>query len=588
MNLFKDYGKGSIGAGMLNYYKLNVAIMSFFETDDCIYLDGIPCDKYTLAPITFYKDKPLANLATNRFMITPYTTTRYFNRNLADQYRVPYRNVNPPSATIMGNNARLTNGDEVILTPSSDLINANQANSLLYYASATTNKITNVFQMDANTYKSSGVANIDNNQFAIATNLSDLLSLNYCEANASLTVVNKTTGVKTVVGLGGGLGHFHNILGKSTSGNLICVVTMVSGTASAPITTIAVAKINASGLVVTNLVTTIITPAVNYYIGSQEPAISTDMSKLYFVNYAGQGNVYSVANSKYTINKYAISIANETATLVPQTVNLNGLATSLSMVTPYTGTGTYYAVPNVSNVQLVYLKFGTIEYLVSINCTNRQFYNTITTAFISDTQMSTANNYQYCTMNLFKITGDVLDLVDTRVTYGGATDAPQAAFALNNNTSFVCVRFGGLDVVTVDTIANKFLLQDTINEPIYSLGIDSLERIWYVTSNDLLINDAKMKCFSVNSAVIVNTDFAATNYNVSSGSISTYVNVTAQDFTSAYVQTNLQLLLEGNAVFTNTGTKTVNVMTSTSGAVQVPIIIQGDGMLNVYTNVSSS
>lgn len=390
-------------------------------------------------------------------------------------------------------------------------------------------------------------------------------------------------------------GNLDCILGKTNNGDLIVLFTGLVGSGTfpimAPLSTFNIAKIAKSNLAVTNLVSTAVTPTSGAGYGYcsalwQIPGISSDCSEIYFVDAKSTPSVYRLFT--LALNKYKVDIANGTVTAVPLTVNLNGLASAIKepsgineyQYNSYAKTGAY------TSVALNYLDFGSSKYLLVSPIINTEgckpnygYQGALTT--------SSTGTYPDMIMYLFKINGDTLDLVDVKQTFCGASDYPQAIFPVNNNKNLVFVRYGGSDILTVDAVNDKILLQNTINEQIYSLGIDELERIWYTTSTDALVTDCKLKVMSVGSVVSVTTSFADINVTYVDSDISSSLNVSARDNTASRVAANIQLLLEGPAIFTSTGTKTINISTNTSGDVNVPITIQGDGMVSVYTNINT-
>ncbi|MFL0197259.1 hypothetical protein ACJDU8_17090 [Clostridium sp. WILCCON 0269] len=584
MSVFKDLGANkSIGSNMvslLSYYTYSSIIPIFLETDDAIYLDGIPCDKYTLAPITFYKDRIKGYyLNTIGFMTCPYTSTRVFDRDMADSNKFPYRMPYLPVNTLLKNNARLSNGDEVVLAPTGTLAATNKS-SIVLVISKSTNKITWINSADLGNYKT-GIIALDDNRFITGrvgyggTVNTD----NTGRQEGTLRCFNKSTGAISTITLCT-LGYIHNIIGKTSVGDLIVLHSIQTGvpTSTGGYTikiTFAISKISIVDLSITNLLTIgVTTPSNTAYAQDLhfEPALTLDNSTVYYVDATVEDTAYRGA--KYTIGKATIDLNNGVATQVPITVDLNGLVPALYHMPEI---GASIRSVECTNIILSYLNFGGKEYLIATNTSN-----TSATTNLTNTP---ANYASYCYMYLFEINGNTLKLVDYRPCPGGSADIPQAVFPMNNAKNILVVRQNGLDIFTVDTTTSKLILQDTINESIYSCGIDELERVWYVTSLDGLVNDAKIKVFSVGAIILVNTDFADSNLTYQGQDIDSNVNVSTRDNAGNRVATNLQLLLEGNAIFTSTGTKTINITTNASVDISVPIKVQGDGMISVYTNI---
>ncbi|WP_416044625.1 hypothetical protein ACMXKO_10995 [Clostridium tyrobutyricum] len=588
MNTFIDFGAKTVkGGGTTNLagsYSFATSIPHFFETDDAIYLDGIPCDKYTLSPITCYKDKIRTYMGDIGFMTSPFTSTRYFNRSIGDANKFPYRMPYLPTNTLFKNNARLSNGDEVVITPTHTYSAANKS-IFIMIINKNTNRIDWLNSTDVYNFKS-GIIALDDDKF-ITNRLGCADSTNRDKVGneeSALRYVNRTNNTISNIILSS-LGYIYNIIGRTTEGDLIILHSIQTGSpftnnSATILITFAISKLSKTDLTVTNLLTIPITPPANYYTKASdlhfEPALTLDNKTVYFVNGTVEDSDYRGA--KYTIGKCEIDLDNGLAVQVPITVDLNGLVDAL------------YHIPEVfnafvkstkgTNVILNYLEFGNKKYLIATNTSNASANANITAA--------PANYAAYCFMYLFEINGDTLKLVDYKPGLGGSADIPQAVFPLNNAKNLLIIRNNGLDIVTVDTTTSKFIIQDTISEPIYSCGIDELERVWYVTSLDGLVNDAKLKVFSVGAIITVNTDFESPNLTYAGEDIDSNIIVSTRNNEGNRVITNLQLLLEGNAVFSSTNSKTINITTSQDVDISVPIKIQGDGMMSIYTNIASS
>lgn len=606
MSTFFDFNKTCMStASLKDYYTFNTSTLVFFETDDCIYLNGIPCDKYTLAPITFYKEKPMANTRSIETLLAPYTNTRFFARIIGDNNKLPFKFPYAPNQTMIKNNARFPNGDEVIITPSSNVFNSatydgsaiqgrtpvNYRNNAAIVYNKNTNKITNVLFDDLGLIKPS-ICNIDNDKFLTTKNLyysPDTDCSAYGRYDSYINIFDKKTSSKSQMTVSD-CGCIHNIIGRTSEGDLLLLNTISTGINTASVSSFSISKLSKSNLTISNIITTSMAPNIPAGLTTgitMEPAISLDCKDIYFpvLNTqvaADTGTSAIGGKSTYTINKYSVDIPGGKAVNVPIDINLNGLATSLNTIFNYSVDGYRHGVGEC--LMMNYLEVGGKKYLCAtdvINSSNVYKYS-------STIGTSLSNVAKNAMMYLFLITGDTLTLVDVRNLMGGATDPAQAVFPVNNGKNLLVIRRGGLDVLAIDTASNKFITQNTVGEPIFSCGVDELERIWYLTSSDSLLNDAKLKVFSVGAMVIIRTDFQDTNVNFTGISFNNVLNVSVTDNTNLKMATNVQLLLEGNAVFASTGTKSINVATNATDVVAVPVTITGDGTISVYSNMNIS
>lgn len=114
-----------------------------------------------------------------------------------------------------------------------------------------------------------------------------------------------------------------------------------------------------------------------------------------------------------------------------------------------------------------------------------------------------------------------------------------------------------------------------------SLVYDSLNRLWLVDGTTDAIN-----VFSDSVAATIQCSFAQSSYNYNGSDINSNISVEAFNVNGQRIVTNVQIRLTSpNVKFTdNTTVKTVT--TSSSGAVNVPIVVTGPGILNGEVNIA--
>ena len=92
-------------------------------------------------------------------------------------------------------------------------------------------------------------------------------------------------------------------------------------------------------------------------------------------------------------------------------------------------------------------------------------------------------------------------------------------------------------------------------------------------------------CFTLDSPVKVNVTAATSSYNYTGTSISSSVSVEARNYLGNYVAVPTRLTIEGNsAVFTSNNLGILDVTTSSSGSLSVPLTINNGGFTRVIAS----
>ena len=225
----------------------------------------------------------------------------------------------------------------------------------------------------------------------------------------------------------------------------------------------------------------------------------------------------------------------------------------------FTGTYDTYFIPKTLHAELVHsLNTFTINNVTYLTCT------------IHSTPNYVWQKECHCHAT-FRLESDKLVLVDIfKLTDGcvGVTyylDARTCIFFMTN-----CYAFYAFDDVT-----EKYIKTYTRPGIFNSMGFDMLDRFFAQTT------DGAVDILTYSSPVILKADFAEEIYDKETEDINTTVSFYAKNFLNQYINTNVTLTLIGNAVFTDSDSKTISLTTLNTGVATVPVTIKGHGKIEV-------
>lgn len=110
----------------------------------------------------------------------------------------------------------------------------------------------------------------------------------------------------------------------------------------------------------------------------------------------------------------------------------------------------------------------------------------------------------------------------------------------------------------------------------YSVGLDELQRIWYVKT------DSSVHMINMEDAQSVEIEFEKEYYDYTGTTISTYINFSALNYLGKDFAGIFELTLSGPAVFSENNSSTLRFMYNGSGKQQIGIIITGASPITVY------
>ena len=210
----------------------------------------------------------------------------------------------------------------------------------------------------------------------------------------------------------------------------------------------------------------------------------------------------------------------------------------------------------------------SVKYLIAFNMspfnydeTNKSFYTSL--VFEVSSSNTSALTYR-----------------SSRVIYNDLGGETRAVMGMNDeNTRFLAVGTYNAAVYTFNTSSKDLSLAQVIPGEWRHFGTDTYGRLWLTNyANDLY-------CFTLDSPVKINVTAPTSSYNYTGTALSSSVNVEARNYIGSYVPVSTRLTIEGNsATFTSNGLGILDVTTSSSGSLTVPITINNGGFTRVVAS----
>ena len=211
---------------------------------------------------------------------------------------------------------------------------------------------------------------------------------------------------------------------------------------------------------------------------------------------------------------------------------------------------------------------GSTMYLIAFNITpyasddsDKNYYN----ALVFDTHPTASANLTYRSY---------------KPIYTDLGGEIRGVIAMDNNTNrFLVVTTNNMAVYTFDTSSKTLTLAQTIPGEYRHYGVDTYGRLWATTyANDLF-------SFALDSPVRINITSPTASYSYTGTSISSSVNVEARNYLGSLVAVPTRLTIEGtSATFTSNGLSYIDVTTTTSSIVNIPITITNGGFTRIVAS----
>ena len=190
------------------------------------------------------------------------------------------------------------------------------------------------------------------------------------------------------------------------------------------------------------------------------------------------------------------------------------------------------------------------------------------------------NFYNALVFEITASTSTTMSYKSYRPIYTDLGAETRAVITMDDNTNrFLVVTSQNMGIYTFDTGSKSLTLAQTIPGEYRAFGVDSYNRLWANNFNNDLF------CFSLDSPIRINITSPTSSYNYSGTSLSGSVLVEARNYLGNYVAVPARLTIEGNsAVFTSNNSSSINITTSTSASLTVPITINNGGFTRIVAS----
>ena len=193
---------------------------------------------------------------------------------------------------------------------------------------------------------------------------------------------------------------------------------------------------------------------------------------------------------------------------------------------------------------------------------------------------TTKNFYNALVFEITASTSATMSYQSYRPIYNDLGSETRAVIAMDDNTNrFLVVTTQNMGIYTFDTGSKSLTLAQTIPGEFRTYGVDTYNRLWACNYNNDLF------CFSLDSPVRINITSPTSSYNYAGSSLSGSILVEARNYLGNYVAVPARLTIEGNsAVFTSNTSSSIDITTSTSASLTVPITINNGGFTRIVAS----
>ena len=191
---------------------------------------------------------------------------------------------------------------------------------------------------------------------------------------------------------------------------------------------------------------------------------------------------------------------------------------------------------------------------------------------IYDVYNTTPANYPMQGIYTFKFNDDSLEL-KSFLNLGNT--AFRNYIAINDNKNLLCLTDLGIFFTNFSSASESYIINDNKTVNPKSVGVDLNENIWYINGNGTvdLINGTSADSVEISSE--------KSNYTYTGENISTFINVSAKNINGELISTKLSLTIKGEALWDSNNTKNINVTTSDTEVIKLPITIKNNGTITI-------
>ena len=205
---------------------------------------------------------------------------------------------------------------------------------------------------------------------------------------------------------------------------------------------------------------------------------------------------------------------------------------------------------------------------------NKQLYFNIA---VYELNTSTPANYPKYGIYTFGISNDGNLELKTFLNFGNIVF--RGFLGMKDNNTIVGASDQSLFFGNFSSEKEGFVLSETKNVNPKCVGIDKENNIWYVNGSD------EVELLNINSVNSLEMTFEKGNYTYDGADISTYIELSTKNMEGNLIECKLLLTIKGDATWNSNNAKTINVLTSIDGIIQVPLTIKNKGNIMIIPQI---
>jgi hypothetical protein len=374
-------------------------------------------------------------------------------------------------------------------------------------------------------------------------------------------------------------GQVMNVIGKDSNGNMILIVQTYAVNAEVgPHTVLSVISLSPT-LIMTTLFSKIVrttngdTVAATTSFSVQNPYFDKNLKEIVFLNFVNGLFLEKVKvdfeNGSVTPLEFSADLSESIGDIHAINENFaNAVKFHIGKVTK-AGKEYMYIVPVIAGINEIY-------HHDSVYSASSTTYRTGAANMSLFGRTYINNEFP---LRLFSVDSEgTVTLKDSIPLKDIVTDGLKSAFPVGDEF-ILLVKDSGMWLYGINESNERLMLVENISAPIKSMGVDSLERIWYVRDED----DYSLEMVSPFLSLDVRVTFEDPNLTYNNKDIETSVLVEAVNLAGSLQELEVKLIIEGNAMFRETQNKSITIVTNSLQPLRVPVVVTGSGSVNIYT-----
>lgn len=164
--------------------------------------------------------------------------------------------------------------------------------------------------------------------------------------------------------------------------------------------------------------------------------------------------------------------------------------------------------------------------------------------------------------------------------YNQISDSVLKGYLLSKDRNFIVVSTAANTVfMKFDVEAKCYKITNTLEGVTTCIGLDLSERVWIMKA------DNEVDVYSLSNPTDFNMKFEKDYYDYVGDDIETFITIEAKNFLGEYINTNVELSIDGNAKFKDNTSSVIKISTPSDGKLNIPVIITGSNQITVYPKI---